>query len=161
MVVPRPAQLENTDAGKIPIGWHEMGRNTELPAGTVGQYWSFRTPREGTADETLSFVRAGGAVIMSPADVTYLDIVYEEGDTIGQDWADGAMDLRSAYERDPGSGRPRARGGPHPGRRGTRLDGDDRDDRGGGGHGLPAPCRRRGDRLVGCADRQRSDRDRP
>ncbi|WP_426625039.1 family 20 glycosylhydrolase [Leifsonia sp. McL0607] len=89
------------DAGKIPVGWHEMGRSSELPAGTVGQYWSFRTPQQGAADETLSFVRAGGSVIMSPADVAYLDIVYEEGDTIGQDWADGATDLRSSYEWDP------------------------------------------------------------
>ncbi|KQR53908.1 beta-N-acetylhexosaminidase [Leifsonia sp. Leaf336] len=90
-----------TEAGKIPVGWHEMGRSSNLPGGTVGQYWSFRTPREGAADETLSFVRAGGAVIMSPADVAYLDIVYEEGDPIGQDWADGATDLRSSYEWDP------------------------------------------------------------
>jgi hexosaminidase len=89
------------ETGKIPVGWHEMGRSTELPAGTVGQYWSFRTPQDGAAEETLSFVRGGGAVIMSPADVAYLDIVYEEGDAIGQDWADGPTDLRSSYEWDP------------------------------------------------------------
>lgn len=89
------------DTGKIPVGWHEMGRSPDLPEGTVGQYWSFRTPRERAADETLSFVRAGGAVIMSPADVAYLDIVYADGDAIGQDWADGATDLRSSYQWDP------------------------------------------------------------
>lgn len=90
-----------TDAGKIAVGWHEMGRSPSLPAGTVGQYWSFRTPQAGAADETLSFVRARGAVIMSPADVAYLDIVYEESDTIGQSWADGATSLRSSYQWDP------------------------------------------------------------
>jgi hexosaminidase len=89
------------DAGKIPVGWHEMGRSAHLPAGTVGQYWSFRVPQDDAADETLSFVRSGGRVIMSPADVAYLDIVYREGDAIGQNWAGGATDLRSAYEWDP------------------------------------------------------------
>ena len=27
--------------GKTVIGWHEMGASTELPPGTIGQYWSF------------------------------------------------------------------------------------------------------------------------
>lgn len=98
--VERAAQIV-ADTGKVAVGWHEMGRSTRLPEGTVGQYWSFRTPRDAAADETLSFVRGGGAVIMSPADVAYLDIVYEAGDPIGQDWADGPTDLRSAYEWDP------------------------------------------------------------
>jgi hexosaminidase len=89
------------DAGKVPVGWHEMGRAAGLPEGTVGQYWSFRTPRDDAAEETLAFVRGGGAVIMSPADVAYLDIVYEAGDAIGQDWADGPTTLRTAYEWDP------------------------------------------------------------
>lgn len=89
------------DTGKVPVGWHEIGRSSGLPTGTVGQYWSFVTPQGGTAEDALSFVRAGGAVIMSPADVAYLDIVYAEGDPIGLDWADGATDLRASYEWDP------------------------------------------------------------
>ncbi|QIZ99554.1 beta-N-acetylhexosaminidase [Leifsonia sp. PS1209] len=87
--------------GKIPAGWHEMGKSGDLPDGTVGQYWDFLTPRGSAADETLSFVRQGGSVIMSPADVAYLDIVYEEGDRLGQDWADGPTTLRQSYEWDP------------------------------------------------------------
>ncbi|MFF1574449.1 beta-N-acetylhexosaminidase [Leifsonia sp. NPDC058292] len=87
--------------GKTPAGWHEMGKSAELPDGTVGQYWDFTTPRGSSADETLSFVRQGGAVIMSPSDVSYLDIVYEDGDEIGQDWADGPTTIREAYEWDP------------------------------------------------------------
>ncbi|MES1170042.1 MAG: family 20 glycosylhydrolase, partial [Leifsonia sp.] len=59
--------------GKIPAGWHEMGKSDQLPEGTVGQYWDFLTPRGTAADETLSFVRQGGSVILSPADVAYLD----------------------------------------------------------------------------------------
>lgn len=98
--VRRAAQLV-AETGKVPVGWHEMGRAAGLPEGTVGQYWSFRVPRGDAAEETLAFVRGGGSVIMSPADVAYLDIVYEEGDPIGQDWADGPTDLRSAYQWDP------------------------------------------------------------
>ncbi|WP_348788586.1 beta-N-acetylhexosaminidase [Leifsonia sp. NPDC080035] len=98
--VDRAAQLV-AQTGKTPVGWHEMGRSDGLPEGTVGQYWSFRTPQADAAEEALSFVRRGGSVIMSPADVAYLDIVYEEGDSIGQDWADGPTSLRDAFEWDP------------------------------------------------------------
>jgi hexosaminidase len=87
--------------GKIPAGWHEMGKSAELPAGTVGQYWDFVSPRGSAADEALSFVRQGGSVIMSPADVAYLDIVYEDGDRLGQDWADGPTGIRESYVWDP------------------------------------------------------------
>lgn len=89
------------DAGKTPVGWHEMGACDALPEGTVGQYWDYRTPRGSAGDDILSFVRQGGAAILSPADVAYLDIVYEEGDAIGQDWADGPTSLRDALEWDP------------------------------------------------------------
>ncbi|MGN6426803.1 MAG: beta-N-acetylhexosaminidase [Leifsonia sp.] len=98
--VDRAAELV-AQTGKTPVGWHEMGRSDGLPEGTVGQYWSFRTPRADAAEETLSFVRRGGSVIMSPADVAYLDIAYEEGDRLGQDWADGPTSLRDAFEWDP------------------------------------------------------------
>ncbi|AAT89596.1 beta-N-acetylhexosaminidase [Leifsonia xyli subsp. xyli str. CTCB07] len=89
------------ETGKTPVGWHEMGRSDRLPRGTIGQYWSFRTPRDKTGEKILSFVRQGGSVIMSPADVAYLDMVYEKGDAIGLDWANGPTDLRSAYGWEP------------------------------------------------------------
>lgn len=87
--------------GKTPAGWHEMGKSADLPEGTVGQYWDFTVPRGSSADEALSFVRQGGAVIMSPSNAVYLDIVYDEGDAIGQDWADGPTTIRDAYLWDP------------------------------------------------------------
>lgn len=89
------------EAGRIPVGWHELGRCERLPRGTVGQYWSFTTPRGDAAEEALSFVRQGGSVIMSPADTAYLDIVSEEGDELGQDWTGGPTTLRAALEWDP------------------------------------------------------------
>lgn len=87
--------------GKTPVGWHEVGKVEGLPAGTVGQYWDFTTPRGRAADNTLTFVRGGGSVILSPSDVAYLDIVYEEGDAIGQDWTGGPTTLRDALVWDP------------------------------------------------------------
>ncbi|WP_285115848.1 family 20 glycosylhydrolase [Leifsonia sp. fls2-241-R2A-40a] len=90
-----------TAAGKTPVGWHEMGRAAGLPAGTVGQYWDFTTPRGHAAEHALAFVRGGGSLIMSPSDAAYLDIVYEEGDELGQDWTGSPTTLRRSFEWDP------------------------------------------------------------
>lgn len=87
--------------GKTVIGWHEMGRSGELPPGTIGQYWSFTTPQEGAAEHTLSFVKQGGRVIMSPADVAYLDMAYEVDAPLGLVWANGPTTLKQAYGWDP------------------------------------------------------------
>ena len=87
--------------GKTLIGWHEMGRSTELPAGTIGQYWSFTTPQPGAAEHTLSFVEQGGAVIMSPADVAYLDMKYDPLTELGLTWANGPTSIEESYGWDP------------------------------------------------------------
>lgn len=87
--------------GKTIIGWHEMGRSSELPAGTVGQYWSYTTPQPDAAERTLSFVRQGGRVIMSPADVAYLDMKYDSSSELGLVWAEGPTSAADAYGWDP------------------------------------------------------------
>ena len=87
--------------GKTLIGWHEMGRSTALPAGTVGQYWNYTRPEESHGEHTLSFVEQGGQVIMSPANVAYLDMQYPETDRYGLVWAQGPTSVREAYEWDP------------------------------------------------------------
>ena len=93
--------------GKTVIGWHELGASRELPAGTVGQYWDFVVPRDDTAELTRSFVEQGGRVILSPADVTYLDMQYPDdavsplGNRPGQQWADGPTSLEEAYGWEP------------------------------------------------------------
>ncbi len=87
--------------GKTLIGWHEMGRSAELPSGTIGQYWGFTTPQEGAAEQTLSFINQGGRVIMSPADVAYLDIKYDQDSPVGLLWANGPTPLPDAYNWDP------------------------------------------------------------
>lgn len=93
--------------GKTIIGWHEMGASTELPAGTVGQYWSFVEPEGDAAALTRSFVEQGGRVIMSPADVAYLDMKYVDdpqgplGGPLGLDWANGPTTIDEAYLWEP------------------------------------------------------------
>ncbi|MFB9308975.1 hexosaminidase [Agromyces hippuratus] len=93
--------------GKTVIGWHEMGASRELPAGTVGQYWDFVAPRDDAAEHTTSFVEQGGSVILSPADVAYLDMKYPDdpdgplGGKLGQLWADGPTTLEEAYGWEP------------------------------------------------------------
>lgn len=87
--------------GKTIIGWHEMGRSPDLPPGTVGQYWNFTTPQESHGEHTLAFVEQGGQVIMSPADVAYLDMQYPDTAEFGLVWANGPTSVREAYEWDP------------------------------------------------------------
>ncbi|AMB57769.1 beta-N-acetylhexosaminidase [Microterricola viridarii] len=88
-------------SGKTVIGWHEMGQSRELAPGTIGQYWDFVTPRADAAPHTLSFVEQGGQVIMSPSDVSYLDMHYPDTDRLGQLWADGPTSVEEAYSWEP------------------------------------------------------------
>lgn len=88
------------EAGKIPMAWHEMGSATNIAEGTVGQYWGKTTPEGTHAEEAAHFVERGGALIMSAADVTYLDMKYAEDFPLGLTWA-GTIDVRSAYEWEP------------------------------------------------------------
>ena len=87
--------------GKTLIGWHEMGRSRELPYGTIGQYWSYLTPQDGAAEHTLSFVEQGGRIILSPADVAYIDHKYDESTELGLTWALGPTSIPSSYEWEP------------------------------------------------------------
>ena len=100
LFVRRAAEL-GAATGKTVIGWHEMGRSSELPAGMVGQYWDYAVPREPAGEYTLSFVRQGGKVILSPADRVYLDIRYTEDHPYGLVWADGPTTLPDAYDWEP------------------------------------------------------------
>jgi hexosaminidase len=93
--------------GKALIGWREIGASSALPTGTTTQYWSYLEPQEDSAELTLSVVKQGGKVIMSPADVAYLDFEYPDklatpnGYPLGLDWANGPTSLRDAYAWEP------------------------------------------------------------
>ena len=87
--------------GKTVIGWHEMGRSRALPAGTVGEYWSFTTPEGDAAELARTFVDGGGQLILAPADVAYLDMKYDESSPLGLVWAKGPTSVEQAYGWDP------------------------------------------------------------
>lgn len=67
----------------------------------VGQYWGFIEPQDGNAEKARGFVRAGGRLILSPADAIYLDIKYDEHTELGQDWAREATSIERSYRWEP------------------------------------------------------------
>ncbi|NHI17611.1 family 20 glycosylhydrolase [Microbacterium excoecariae] len=86
--------------GKTAIAWHEAGR-AALPPGSIGQYWGFRTPRDGHDDRARAFVARGGRVILSPADAIYLDMKPHADAPLGLVWADGPTSLERSYAWEP------------------------------------------------------------
>lgn len=87
--------------GKIPIGWHEIGKCSELSPGTIGQYWSYRVPQQSADEQALSIVKQGGKLILSPADAVYLDIMPEPEFRLGLDWTGGPTPLAQVADWDP------------------------------------------------------------
>lgn len=94
----RSASAAVTAHGKRVVAWQEVASVPDLPAGTVLQYWDTR------ADPAplVAAARAGARVLLSPGSKVYLDMRYEPGFPLGQDWA-GTVDLREAYEWEPAS----------------------------------------------------------
>lgn len=90
------------EEGKIPVAWHEVGAAEDIAEGTVGQYWGKTVPEGTHAEEAEHFVTRGGTLIMSAADVTYLDMKYSPDFPLGLTWA-AIIDVRSAYEWEPTS----------------------------------------------------------
>lgn len=86
------------ETGKIPVTWHEASV-ADLPRGTVGQYWGFRTG--DLADKARAFAEKGGKVILSPADAIYLDMKYDAETPVGLTWADGPTSVERSYDWEP------------------------------------------------------------
>ncbi|RSS58421.1 beta-N-acetylhexosaminidase [Streptomyces sp. WAC06614] len=81
--------------GKTVVGWHEITRATPLPS-TVAQFWG--TTR---IDTTLANAAAQGTkVVMSPANLAYLDMKYDRRTPLGLSWA-GYIEVDKAYDWDP------------------------------------------------------------
>lgn len=81
--------------GRTAVGWQEIAA-APLPPGTVVQLWDMRADPA----PVVAAARAGARVLLSPADRVYLDMAYEPGHPLGQDWA-GCIELRDSYEWDP------------------------------------------------------------
>ncbi len=83
--------------GKTVVGWHDIVNATPLPT-TVAQYWGTTATNSAVA----AAVAGGTKVIMSPANLTYLDMKYRNNTRLGQKWA-GLIDVEKAYNWDPGN----------------------------------------------------------
>ncbi|MCB5165374.1 beta-N-acetylhexosaminidase [Streptomyces bambusae] len=81
--------------GKTVVGWHDVTNATLLP-GTVAQYWG--TGRTHAA--TAAAAARGTKVIMSPANVAYLDMKYDRNTPLGLSWA-GYIEVNKAYDWNP------------------------------------------------------------
>lgn len=79
--------------GKTAVGWCEAG-DTELPPGTLLQYW-----HDGCVGTSFG-VKKGMKVIASPVKHTYLDMKYSPETPFGQTWG-GFVELQAAYEWQP------------------------------------------------------------
>ncbi|MDR6868959.1 hexosaminidase [Microbacterium resistens] len=88
------------ETGKTPVAWHEAGSAPGIATGTVGQYWGSTAPQGSHAEEARRFVERGGALIMSPSNVAYLDMKYSADYPLGLSWA-GLVTLRDAYGWEP------------------------------------------------------------
>ena len=75
------------------IGWGEIAP-ARIHAGTIVQHW--------TKDSVELHAQRGGSIIMSPGPHAYMDMKYDSATTLGLKWA-GMIDLRTAYDWDPGT----------------------------------------------------------
>nr|WP_245719208.1 beta-N-acetylhexosaminidase [Micromonospora rhizosphaerae] len=85
------------DTGKTVVGWHQIAPVGHAD-GRVLQWWGTK----GDDPVVAEAVRRGARVILSPGNHAYLDMKYAPDTPIGHDWA-GLIDLRTAYDWDPGS----------------------------------------------------------
>ncbi|MFC0099154.1 beta-N-acetylhexosaminidase [Micromonospora marina] len=83
--------------GKTVVGWHQLAPAAHVD-GRVLQWWG----TDGDDPQTADAVRRGARLILSPGNHAYLDMKYAPDTPIGHDWA-GLIDVRRAYEWDPGS----------------------------------------------------------
>ena len=86
--------------GKTPIAWHEAGAAPGIHPATVGQYWNYVAPEPGQDAPARALANRGG-LIMSPADVAYLDMKFDADSRLGLTWARGVTTLHDAYGWEP------------------------------------------------------------
>jgi hexosaminidase len=83
--------------GKSAVAWHQVVAATPLPS-TVAQYWDTTNDNPSVA----AAAHNGTKLILSPANLAYLDMKYTEDTPLGQDWA-ALIEVKDAYSWDPGS----------------------------------------------------------
>jgi hexosaminidase len=85
--------------GKRMVGWEQVAV-APLPGTAVAQYWSGASGSDPAADNARAAVRQGVQLVLSPANRVYLDMKYDAGSRLGQDWA-GPVEVRASYDWDP------------------------------------------------------------
>lgn len=83
--------------GKTVLAWHQVVEATPLPS-TVAQYWDTTNDNPDVA----AAAHNGTKLVLSPANLAYLDMKYTEATPLGQDWA-GLIEVKDAYGWNPGS----------------------------------------------------------
>jgi hexosaminidase len=83
--------------GKRVQAWHQIVEATPLPT-TVAQYWDTTPDNPAVANAA----NHGTKLVLSPANLAYLDMKYTEATPLGQDWA-GLIEVQDAYSWDPGN----------------------------------------------------------
>jgi hexosaminidase len=91
------AQQIVADHGKRVLAWHQVVSASPLPT-TVAQYWD----TTNTNPDVAAAAQQGTKLVLSPANLAYLDMKYTSDTPLGQDWA-GLIEVRDAYGWDPGS----------------------------------------------------------
>jgi hexosaminidase len=101
--------------GKRMIGWDEVAL-ADLEPGSIVQLWRPLWPVPGEEEpdsaraararefetRSLDVVDSGAHVILSPADLVYLDLKYDSSTALGLTWA-GIPNVRDAYDWDIGA----------------------------------------------------------
>jgi hexosaminidase len=77
--------------GKQMVGWEEISNVRLLPT-SIAQAWA--------SDVSQKAAQQGAKVIFSPANRTYLDMMYGEDCPLGLHWA-GYVEVKAAYDWDP------------------------------------------------------------
>jgi hexosaminidase len=82
-------------AGKQLVGWDAVGQLTNLLPGSVVQYWA-----SGDAPFVMDALAQNAKILMSPAQLAYMDMKYDPSTVLGQNWA-GYINEQRAYAWDP------------------------------------------------------------
>jgi hexosaminidase len=85
-----------TKYGKTVTGWHQFV-TANPPTSAVPQFWG----TENADPDVAAAAARGNKIVMSPANLAYLDMKYTEATPLGQDWA-GLIEVSTAYGWDPG-----------------------------------------------------------
>jgi hexosaminidase len=83
--------------GKSVLAWHQVVESATLPS-TVAQYWDTTNDNPDVA----AAANRGTKIVLSPANLAYLDMKYNDATPLGQDWA-GLIEVADAYGWDPGN----------------------------------------------------------